>query len=61
MTTTVPVVYSGNDLMLIGCRWRPGQSGDGLTDTDPWSGEELTRIPLAAVTDVMPMRAAQAV
>lgn len=44
--------YDGFDRMPIGDSWRPGTAGRELTDTDPWSGEVLTRIPLASTADV---------
>ena len=49
---TKPAPYGGFDRMPIGGQWRPGSAGRELTDTDPWSGEVLTRIPLASADDV---------
>lgn len=50
--STSPAAYAGFDRMPIGKEWRPGRAGRELTDTDPWSGEVLTRIPLANAADV---------
>lgn len=48
----IPAPYDGFDQMPISGQWRPGSAGRELTDTDPWSGEVLTRIPLASAADV---------
>jgi acyl-CoA reductase-like NAD-dependent aldehyde dehydrogenase len=37
---------------LTSGQWRAGSAGRELIDTDPWSGEVLTRIPLASADDV---------
>jgi hypothetical protein len=50
--STSPSAYAGFDRMPIGSEWRPGRAGRELTDTDPWSGDVLTRIPLANAADV---------
>ena len=47
MTMNAPH-YDGFGQMPIAGSWRPGTSGRELTDTDPWSGEVLTRIKLAS-------------
>lgn len=44
--------YGPFDLMPVGAGWRRGSAGRELTDTDPWSGEVLARIPLAGPSDV---------
>jgi len=49
---TSPAAYAGFDRMPIGDDWRPGKAGRELADADPWSGEVLTRIPLASAADV---------
>jgi aldehyde dehydrogenase (NAD+) len=59
-TMTAPAVYTGFDRMPIGGQWRAGKAGGELCDTDPWSGEELTRIPLANKADVADAYAAAA-
>ncbi|HXT91099.1 MAG TPA: aldehyde dehydrogenase family protein [Trebonia sp.] len=51
MNTKPPAPYDGFDRMPIGGQWRPGSAGRELTDTDPWSGDVLTRIPLASAAD----------
>jgi aldehyde dehydrogenase (NAD+) len=38
--------------MPIGGQWRPGRSGKTGTDTDPWSGDTITEIPLANAADL---------
>jgi Aldehyde dehydrogenase family len=43
--------YGPFDRMPVGGSWRPGSAGRELTDTDPWSGEVLARIPLASPAD----------
>ena len=50
--TTNKAPYDGFDRMPIGGQWRAGAAGTELDDTDPWSGELLTRIPLANAADV---------
>jgi aldehyde dehydrogenase (NAD+) len=50
--STSPTAYAGFDRMPIGDHWRPGRAGRELTDSDPWSGEVLIRIPLANAADV---------
>ncbi len=50
--TTKQAPYDGFDRMPIGGQWRAGAAGTELDDTDPWSGELLTRIPLANAADV---------
>jgi aldehyde dehydrogenase (NAD+) len=47
-----PSPYDGFDAMPIGGQWRPGRSGDTGTNVNPWSGEVLTRIPLADRSDL---------
>ena len=44
--------YDGFDTMPIGGRWRAGSSGRSKADTDPWSGDTLTEIPLADAGDL---------
>ncbi|HWT91440.1 MAG TPA: aldehyde dehydrogenase family protein [Solirubrobacteraceae bacterium] len=44
--------YDGFDTMPIAGAWRAGRSGDTQADTDPWSGETLTEIPLANREDL---------
>lgn len=44
--------YTGFDLMPLAYQWRPGSAGRLLTDSDPYSGEVLTEIPLAGTGDV---------
>ncbi|HVT69646.1 MAG TPA: aldehyde dehydrogenase family protein [Trebonia sp.] len=38
--------------MPVGGRWRSGRAGKTGTDTDPWSGDTLTEIPLASAEDL---------
>jgi aldehyde dehydrogenase (NAD+) len=38
--------------MPIAGQWRPGRSGQTGTDTDPWSGDTITEIPLADAADL---------
>ncbi|MBA3866410.1 MAG: aldehyde dehydrogenase family protein [Solirubrobacterales bacterium] len=47
-----PVPYDGFDLMPIAGEWRRGSSGERRADVDPWSGETLVEIPLAAESDL---------
>ncbi|GAA1895502.1 aldehyde dehydrogenase family protein [Streptomyces sodiiphilus] len=47
-----PLPYTGFDRMPIGDRWRAGGSGSVQTDTDPYTGDVLTEIPLAGASDV---------
>jgi aldehyde dehydrogenase (NAD+) len=49
---TAPTRYDGFDRMPIGGTWRPGSSGKSATDTDPYTGETLTEIPLADADDL---------
>ncbi|QFG27001.1 aldehyde dehydrogenase family protein [Actinomadura sp. WMMB 499] len=44
--------YEGFDTMPIGGVWRGGRSGRSRADTDPWSGDTLTEIPLADAGDL---------
>ena len=47
-----PPRYEGFDRMPIAGEWRAGRSGDTKADTDPWSGDTLTEIPLASADDL---------
>ena len=47
-----PAPYDGSDQMPIRGQWRPCTAGRELTDTDPCSGDVLTRIPLVSAADV---------
>ncbi|MBO0822133.1 MAG: aldehyde dehydrogenase family protein, partial [Nocardiopsaceae bacterium] len=38
--------------MPLAGAWRAGRSGQVGTDTDPWSGQTLTEIPLASAGDL---------
>lgn len=38
--------------MPLAGSWRPGRSGTIAADTDPWSGDTLTEIPLASTADL---------
>lgn len=38
--------------MPIGGQWRGGRAGKTGTDSDPWSGDTLTEIPLASAADL---------
>lgn len=38
--------------MPIGGQWRGGRAGKTGTDSDPWSGDTLTEIPLASAEDL---------
>lgn len=44
--------FGGFTAMPIAGTWRPGRSGKKGTDTDPWSGETITEIPLADAGDL---------
>jgi aldehyde dehydrogenase (NAD+) len=61
-TPTAPPHYEGFTTMPLAGVWRPGNSGKTAADTDPWSGEILTEIPLADPGDLdEAVRAAQRV
>ena len=47
-----PPAYQGFGTMPLADGWRPGSSGKVTTDTDPWSGDTLTEIPLAGRDDL---------
>lgn len=47
-----PAGYIGFDHMPLAGSWRTGSSGDTATDTDPYTGDILTEIPLADSSDV---------
>ncbi len=47
-----PAGYTGLDRMPLAGSWRSGSSGDTATDTDPYTGDTLTEIPLADSSDV---------
>jgi aldehyde dehydrogenase (NAD+) len=47
-----PAPYPGFTAMPIGEQWRAGHAGKTGTDTDPWSGDTLTEIPLADADDL---------
>ncbi|SFF31079.1 aldehyde dehydrogenase family protein [Blastococcus tunisiensis] len=49
---TPPPRYDGFDRMPIAGTWRAGRSGKTATDTDPYTGETLTEIPLADADDL---------
>jgi aldehyde dehydrogenase (NAD+) len=38
--------------MPIAGEWRAGRAGKTSADTDPWSGQTLTEIPLASAEDL---------
>ncbi|MGV0837246.1 aldehyde dehydrogenase family protein [Mycolicibacterium thermoresistibile] len=44
--------YDGFDSMPIAGRWRPGRSTSTAEDTDPYTGDVLTTLQLAAESDV---------
>jgi len=50
--TSAPAPYPSFTAMPIGEQWRAGHAGKVGTDTDPWSGDTLTEIPLADVDDL---------
>ncbi|SOC50548.1 4-hydroxybenzaldehyde dehydrogenase [Blastococcus aggregatus] len=50
--TSAPARYDGFDRMPIAGTWRAGRAGKTATDTDPYTGETLTEIPLANAEDV---------
>lgn len=47
-----PTAYTGFDRMPLADRWRAGRSGRTRKDTDPYTGDTLTEIPLADATDL---------
>ncbi|UCM89442.1 aldehyde dehydrogenase family protein [Streptomyces marincola] len=47
-----PDPYTGFDSMPVGGTWRAGRAGRTKADHDPYTGEELTEIPLADASDV---------
>jgi aldehyde dehydrogenase (NAD+) len=47
-----PVPYAGFDRMPLAGEWRHGGAGSVLSDSNPYSGEILAEIPLAAEADV---------
>ncbi|TYP84574.1 aldehyde dehydrogenase family protein [Blastococcus xanthinilyticus] len=49
---TPPPRYDGFDVMPIAGTWRAGRAGKTATDTDPYTGETLTEIPLADADDL---------
>jgi aldehyde dehydrogenase (NAD+) len=49
---TTPPRYQGFGTMSLAGQWRPGSSGKIAADTDPWSGDTLTEIPLAGTEDL---------
>jgi aldehyde dehydrogenase (NAD+) len=55
-----PPAYDGFGELPGGAVGRAGQAGRQLTDTDPWSGAVLARIPLASAADVHDAYAAAA-
>jgi aldehyde dehydrogenase (NAD+) len=44
--------YESFTTMPLGATWCPGSSGKTMADTDPWSGQILTEIPLADPGDL---------
>ncbi|RBY79088.1 hypothetical protein DQ239_05315 [Blastococcus sp. TF02-09] len=50
--TSAPARYDGFDRMPIAGSWRAGRAGKTATDTDPYTGETLTEIPLANAEDL---------
>lgn len=50
--TSAPPRYDGFDRMPIAGTWRAGNAGATATDTDPYTGETLTEIPLANAEDL---------
>jgi aldehyde dehydrogenase (NAD+) len=49
---TAPRRYEGFGTMPLSGRWRPGRSGKVVKDSDPWSGQTLTEIPMADASDL---------
>jgi aldehyde dehydrogenase (NAD+) len=47
-----PRRYEGFGTMPLAGQWRPGRSGKVAKDTNPWSGETLTEIPMADTADL---------
>jgi aldehyde dehydrogenase (NAD+) len=47
-----PPHYEGFGTMPLAGRWRAGHSGKVARDTDPWSGQTLTEIPMADAADL---------
>lgn len=47
-----PAPYPDFTAMPIGGSWRAGRAGKTGTDSDPWSGDTLTEIPLASADDL---------
>lgn len=47
-----PAPYDGFDVMPLAGEWRAGASGDTKADTDPYSGDVLTEVPLASEEDL---------
>ncbi|MBN1092547.1 aldehyde dehydrogenase family protein [Blastococcus sp. TML/M2B] len=52
MASDTPTPYDGFDRMPIAGTWRAGRAGKTATDTDPYTGETLTEIPLADAEDL---------
>jgi aldehyde dehydrogenase (NAD+) len=52
VTPVAPPRYDGFTSMPLGGHWRLGSSSKITADTDPWSGETLTEIPLAGPDDL---------
>ena len=50
--TSAPARYDGFDRMPIAGTWRAGRAGKTATDTDPYTGETLTEIPLADADEI---------
>ncbi|NEK86325.1 aldehyde dehydrogenase family protein [Blastococcus saxobsidens] len=50
--TSAPTPYDGFDRMPIAGTWRAGRAGKTATDTNPYTGETLTEIPLANSDDL---------
>jgi aldehyde dehydrogenase (NAD+) len=49
---SAPARYDEFDTMPIAGTWRAGRAGKTATDTDPYTGETLTEIPLANADDL---------
>lgn len=49
---SAPARYDGFDEMPIAGTWRAGPAGTTAIDTDPYTGETLTEIPLANADDL---------
>ncbi|MCZ2820095.1 aldehyde dehydrogenase family protein [Modestobacter sp. VKM Ac-2977] len=49
---SAPAPYDGFDRMPIAGTWRAGRAGKTATDTNPYTGETLTEIPLANADDL---------